>query len=306
MVDRDLTRTQREQLSAYLDGQLPSDEAAAVAERIADDPRWRKAAAEYERLDAVLDRWTAPRMQRDLTAAILSEARRKPPRPAWVRWLAPLSAAAAIVVAVMLSIDRPAPRTATDAPLAERAKQAVRTVPREDRFVVKQLDIFANYDVLANFDTLRAMEDAADAEPDEPAMVSVDRQRRVKRRLLGDDESLLAALQRWKRMTPTQQEQLRHRAYAFREADATHRREILAAWEAFWRMDDDQRAAYRDRAKWVKAVIDTLTEAERERLLALSAAERAKELLRLRDELTDTATRPADEAAPAPTRPADD
>ena len=157
MVDKRLTPTQRDQLSAYLDGQLPADEAAAVAERIAADPRWRAAAEAYGRLDVVLDRWTTPRMRRDLTAAILAEARRKPPRPAWVRWVAPLSAAAAIVVAVMLSIDGPAPRVASDPPLHERVERVVQAVPQADRFVVENLDIFADYDVLENFDTLRAI-----------------------------------------------------------------------------------------------------------------------------------------------------
>jgi len=296
MVNRELTPTQREQLSAYMDGHLPSDEAAAVAERIAGDPRWRAAAAEYEQLDAAMGCWTPPRMQRDLTAAILAEARRKRPRPTWVQWLAPLSAAAAIVVAVMLSIDPPAPKGTAPSPLANRVERAVQAVPREDRFVVRQLDVFADYDVLANFETLKALTAEAEvgaAAPSAPAVVSVDQQLRVKRRLLGDDESLLAALHRWERMTPTQQEQLRHRAYAFREADTAHRRRILAAWEEFWRMDDDRRAEFRRRVKWVNDVTATLTDAERERLLAMPAAQRAGELRRLRDELADEGKRPA-------------
>ncbi|NLF29399.1 MAG: hypothetical protein GX591_00770 [Planctomycetes bacterium] len=157
MVDRPLTPTEREQLSAYLDGQLGGEEAAAVAARIAGDPRWRAAAGQYGRLDAVLGRWTAPRMRRDLTAAILAEARRTPPRPAWFRWLVPLAAAASIVVAVMLSIDEPAPRLAAGPPPSDPLERVVQAMPQEDRFVVENLDIFADYDVLENFDTLEAL-----------------------------------------------------------------------------------------------------------------------------------------------------
>ncbi len=311
MVDKHLTSTQREQLSAYLDGELPADQAAAVAARIAGDPRWQAAAAEFERLNEVLDRWTAPRMQRDLTASILAEARRKPPRPMWMRWLAPLSAAAAIVVAVMLSIDPPAPKVATlpspgddgeavvqadDRPAPDAAasddplEHAVAALPPKDQFVVENLDVFADYHVLAHFDTLRAI--AAEAvmgspEPSDGQMVSVDQQLRMKRRLLMDEASLVATLEanrrRWEQMTPTQQEQLRDYAYAFRAADEVEQVEILAAWEAFWRMDDDERDTYRQRAAWVIDIIAALTDAERARLLALSPADRAAELLRLRE-----------------------
>ncbi|NLF29398.1 MAG: DUF3106 domain-containing protein [Planctomycetes bacterium] len=143
-------------------------------------------------------------------------------------------------------------------------------------------------------------------EPPAPRVVSVDQQLRLKRRLLMNDQSLLATLQenrrRWEGMSPSQQEQLRDRAYAFREADEAHRRQILDAWESFWRMDSDQRADYRRRAAWTNTVIAALTDAEKQRLLALPPADRARELLRLRERLTAEGLLPA-EPAPA-TQPA--
>jgi hypothetical protein len=120
--------------------------------------------------------------------------------------------------------------------------------------------------------------------------VSIDRQLRLKRKLLMGQDSSLAAVMRanrqaWERATPEQREVLRQRAYALRQADPRQRDTILDAWGAFSRLDEQQKQQYRQRAVWLRAVVATLTEQERAELLKMPAADRARELLQLKSQM---------------------
>jgi anti-sigma factor RsiW len=163
-----LEQPDREQLSAYLDGELTEAESAAVETRIADDPAFATALDELRQLDGLLDNWTAPPLRRDLAKDILAEAHRRRRLPGWVQILAPLAAAAMILLAVGVAhfagdASAPAPPVAGDpeAPpadaFAEQVDQVLAQVPAEDRLAVENLDLLANYEVLTSFETIEAM-----------------------------------------------------------------------------------------------------------------------------------------------------
>ena len=76
----------QENLSAWLDGEIPEELRPRLAEHLAACPACRAELVALERLDAALGRLEAPGPRRDLAAAVL----RQLPRPAspWVRSLA--------------------------------------------------------------------------------------------------------------------------------------------------------------------------------------------------------------------------
>jgi len=159
MSEPKLRQDELEQISAFLDGELPADQTRDVARRIDSDPAWAAAADELGKLESLLDAWPTPRLAGDLTTSILAATRRKQPRPAWVQWLAPLATAAAIVAAVLLlgpTGSRPGPEVAGE-PTVSPIEKVIEAVPREDRFVVENLDVFEDYDVLVRYETLEAL-----------------------------------------------------------------------------------------------------------------------------------------------------
>ncbi len=161
-----LKSAELEQISAYLDGELPQDQAERTAEHIRRDANWTKAAKTFEAVDSLLENWQAAPLRRDLTQSILAEAHRKPARPAWLKVAAPLAAAAAILLIVTLSTaislrgssGGMMAKATPHVRLPEGAARAIASVPDEDKFVVENLDVIENLDVLANYDTLEAMD----------------------------------------------------------------------------------------------------------------------------------------------------
>ena len=71
MTDR-LGHSDRDDLSAYLDGELPAGRAAEVQRLIREDPAWRRAHREMTALDAALDSFAAPAPAADLADRILA------------------------------------------------------------------------------------------------------------------------------------------------------------------------------------------------------------------------------------------
>jgi len=130
---------------------------------------------------------------------------------------------------------------------------------------------------------------AAGADSPSTRMVSVERQLRLKRELLMGEQSLVATLEanrlRWQQLDPTRQEQLRRQAYAFRGADAARQRQIIAAWEKFWRLSEAQQQDYRRRAAWLKKVVEKLDDHQKQRLLEMKPTDRARELLKLKQQM---------------------
>lgn len=121
--------------------------------------------------------------------------------------------------------------------------------------------------------------------------VTIERQLRLKRQLLlGSQESLVATLRsnmlEWQKLTPEQRQQLRRQAYAFlRDATPQQQKEIVDAWANFYQMTGQQKDLYRERARWIKAVLDSLPPQRKTELSKMAPADQAKELLRLKAQM---------------------
>jgi hypothetical protein len=130
---------------------------------------------------------------------------------------------------------------------------------------------------------------AAGATTTATRMISVERQLRLKRELMMGEESLVATLrshrERWEKLDPTQQDQLRQQAYAFRGADPEQQSQIIAAWVKFNALSETQQNDYRRRASWLAGVVDTLSDEQKQQLLEMTPTDRARELLRIRQQL---------------------
>ena len=164
MSERKLSQADLEQIGAYLDDELDRAQRQRTAERIGTDPAWAAALAEQEALAGMLDRWPAPTLRRDLTVGVKARLRRKRRPAIWLRAAAPLAAEAAIVVAVCL-FHALTPSTTPTGPIALQPTPAdapidamIADLPTADRFVVENLDVWADYDVLTHFATLEALE----------------------------------------------------------------------------------------------------------------------------------------------------
>jgi hypothetical protein len=135
--------------------------------------------------------------------------------------------------------------------------------------------------------------------------VSVERQLRLKRRLLMGSESLLATLrsnvQQWRDLTPEQREQLRHRAYALRQATPAQQQRLIEAYAKYLRLSAVQRAEYRRRAERIEQVLDLLSDDEKQRLLELPAHQRAVRIMEMRRAFQAEGRIPADEPEASPT-----
>lgn len=162
-----LKTAQIEEISAYLDGELSPEQSARTAERIRHENTWSRTARSFEQVDTIMEAWQAAPLRRDLTASILAKAHERPARPAWLRVAGPLAAAAAILLVVMLYqvVSPPADNsrigpTAGAPAVQQRPTEEVvmAGLPKEDRFVVENLDVIKDLPVLANFETLEAID----------------------------------------------------------------------------------------------------------------------------------------------------
>jgi len=178
---RDLTESEIEELSAYLDGELPAERAAAVDRGFKDDPAWREARLEFEEVDRLLDCYTVPPASAELTGRIKSAVQKHARRRQALRsasWLAPAAAAAAAAIIVVgLAVfssgwlARPQTPIAAgngQAPTVTVEPELVRStafeaVPVDQRpalqeEIIRHLNFFRDYEVVADFETLQAIE----------------------------------------------------------------------------------------------------------------------------------------------------
>ncbi|HUS46678.1 MAG TPA: hypothetical protein VM098_01055 [Phycisphaerae bacterium] len=176
-------------LSAWLDGELEDDRARQIERAVAADPGLGEACSELRRLNEMLNTLTTPAASEGLAERIAARARRAGQRPAAVirtlRWLVPVAAAAAVVIAVGLhrywrpsQAARPEPsavgaekpggtKGAAQGPLAEnlnapqRAPAGVANMGSDKTAsarTVANVSLFADFFVLENYDTLEAIE----------------------------------------------------------------------------------------------------------------------------------------------------
>lgn len=157
-----LTQTELEELSAWLDGELPPAEAAIVAQRVRQDPVWTRAQAELAALDAALNVCTVPAAPEGLADRIRENVRRHRGGRIIriVKYLAPAAAAAAIVLAVVIwqSGLRTGTTPAGGNGTIGQVDAALKGMNDEDKLAVEAMDFFKNYDVLDNFETLQAID----------------------------------------------------------------------------------------------------------------------------------------------------
>ena len=171
---RELTDSELESLSAYMDGELPAQAAAEVARGIELDAAWRQTRRDLQEIESLLDQYTAPPASAELTGRIMSAVRTKARRRQVlhaVRWLAPAAAAAIVLVglAVFGGGDwfgrRQAPTVARTPVNIERelaGSTAFKAVPADQRpalqeEIIRHLSFFQDYDVVADMDTLDAI-----------------------------------------------------------------------------------------------------------------------------------------------------
>lgn len=124
----------KEQLSAYLDGELPREEAGLLVRRLMQDPELQARWARYHTIGAVLKRQTPEHanagLSRRVMTAIASEtpARGQARMPAWLKPLAGVAIAASVAaVAVFGARSLYAPESAV--PAAQLAQAPVASLP---------------------------------------------------------------------------------------------------------------------------------------------------------------------------------
>lgn len=132
---------------------------------------------------------------------------------------------------------------------------------------------------------------AQDATPHRAPAGSVAAQLRLKSLLQAQQSegSLMAALnhnaQDWGNLSPDQREEYRKNVVAFLNKSPEEQEKLLQHYEQLVKLSAEAREKYRLRAKWIQAVLNTMTDAEKKQLRELSPEERAKKLLERRDEL---------------------
>ncbi len=169
MTER-LGQNDRDDLSAYLDGELSADEAERVRSTVEADPAWADALRELGELDALLDAWAPPEAPADLGERIIAAADHRP-RGRVLSWpkvfAGAMAAAAAILLAigVGLRVSETTPETEREEiarPEPERPSEPIdpadMTEEQIDEFAVENLGFFKDYDVLTDFETLEAIE----------------------------------------------------------------------------------------------------------------------------------------------------
>jgi anti-sigma factor RsiW len=184
-MDERLTQNDFEELSAYMDGELTPAATSRIRNRLQTSPAWRRALERLQAVDTAIGAYVVPPAPGDLAQRVLRRtAQAHRPlhfaRPS-LRWLAPLTAAATIVAALLVygAINRPmrhknslaggtsnaaAPATAP----APQASDLSRYLEEDedypevaemdtDPFVQDQLDFFRDLGVVNNLDTIEAI-----------------------------------------------------------------------------------------------------------------------------------------------------
>ena len=174
-----LGNTEFENLSAFLDVELDGPRAAEVARLVREDATWRNAYRELAALDAALDAYTVPQPAGDLVDRVLFGVHASARRSHVLRviaWVAPVAAAAAILLVAIALSARPggsggtSPDPTITAKAIEQeieASEAYQDVPQAQRAgleeeIVKNYGVLRglleDYDVVADLDTLDAIE----------------------------------------------------------------------------------------------------------------------------------------------------
>ncbi len=187
-MDSRLTQSELEDLSAFVDGELPAEQSRRIARRVESDGAWADAHRELLALDGLLDAYTVPAGDEGLAERICRpyrRARQRVLRPvgAWWRRLVPLSAAAAVVIGLGIlgwreyvgrldapnepvemasAAGQPARQDAEPDDGMDEVDRGLKDYSRAEQFAIVNLPmvrtVSEDYDVIANFETLEAIE----------------------------------------------------------------------------------------------------------------------------------------------------
>lgn len=139
-----------------------------------------------------------------------------------------------------------------------------------------------------------------------PPTGSIASQLRLKSQLKAQAEgTTLAATinhnrQEWESLSPDQRDEYRRNVVAFLNKSTQEQETLLKHYDELVKLSAQKQAQYRQRAKWLKEVIDRLSPQERQALLDMPAEERARLLLDKRDELIKEGVLKLDEPAIVP------
>jgi len=161
-----LGKTDLEELSAFLDGELSGQAAARVERLVRDEPAWGQAHRELLAVDDALDAYTVGQPPDGLADRVLAGVRRSARRSRVIRvaaWVAPAAAVAAVLLLALAVVDPP---TGTINREIETSA-AYRNVPQGQRVeleaeIVRHYGmlrgLFREQDVIEDFETLEAIE----------------------------------------------------------------------------------------------------------------------------------------------------
>lgn len=155
-----------ENLIAWMDGELSEADAQRIAELVETDPAWREAFEQFNAVDRLTGLIEPAKPRRDLTDQIIHAATRRKSRLIIrvARIAAPLAAAACIIAAIHLGGPDQKPVTDDKPPvvgIAAKVASILKDVEAEDRFIVQNLSLFRNYDEVTRY---QQVGDLADAE----------------------------------------------------------------------------------------------------------------------------------------------
>jgi|GEM_PF-2037328 len=97
--------------------------------------------------------------------------------------------------------------------------------------------------------------------------------------------SILHNRAEWESLSPDRREHFRQEYLAFRQKSPQEQAELLEKFEKLIHLDARRQEAYRQRARWLQAVVDSLSAEQRAEISRMAPKERAKALLARRDEL---------------------
>ena len=147
---------------------------------------------------------------------------------------------------------------------------------------------------------------AAPASRPAPAGVTLAAQKRLAERLNAiKGPSLAASLSHnraeWESLSPDQRSRFRQEALAFLNQSPDRQELLLKQYQRLITLSAERQENYRQIAKWLKVVVDSMTFAERKALLEMAPEQRAKAILARKAELISQGKLPAESAS----RPAD-
>ncbi|MFB3893996.1 MAG: DUF3106 domain-containing protein [Phycisphaerae bacterium] len=124
-----------------------------------------------------------------------------------------------------------------------------------------------------------------------PPMGSIAAQLRIKAKLKAQQEGTTLAdainhnRAEWEGLSPDQREDYRNKVYAFLKESPEKQEELLKHYDELIHMSAAKRQQYEERAKWLQAVIDSMTTDERKMLLDMTPENQARVLVERRDKM---------------------